>query len=168
MIRYHYKRPRILFVGINPHYGSFRRGVPFSNNKTLWYLLSQAGLIDESREELRDDARLKKVYEERFNPVYRYGFINVIHRATRDITQLAKGEELPGRKQITRIIRAEKPRVACFIGKIAYQKYSGEQDVRFGWNGRLGNTRLFVMHFPLRGAAAIRVRELRAIKAAAA
>lgn len=33
------KNARILFVGINPHPGSFRRGVPFSNNKMFWYRL---------------------------------------------------------------------------------------------------------------------------------
>ena len=43
MIRYRYKNAKILFVGINPHPGSFRRGVPFSNNKMFWYLLSDAG-----------------------------------------------------------------------------------------------------------------------------
>jgi double-stranded uracil-DNA glycosylase len=39
MIRYVYKKPEILFVGINPHPGSFNRRVPFSNNKLFWYLL---------------------------------------------------------------------------------------------------------------------------------
>jgi hypothetical protein len=36
MIRYKYRKAKILFVGINPHPGSFRRGVPFSNNKMFW------------------------------------------------------------------------------------------------------------------------------------
>ena len=29
MIRYVYRKPKILFVGINPHFRSFERGVPF-------------------------------------------------------------------------------------------------------------------------------------------
>ena len=41
------KNAKILFVGINPHPGSYRRGVPFSNNKMFWYLLNRAGLLDE-------------------------------------------------------------------------------------------------------------------------
>ena len=53
MIRYRYKNPKILFVGINPHPGSFSRSVPFSNNKMFWYLLSDAGLLKETRDELR-------------------------------------------------------------------------------------------------------------------
>ena len=55
MIRYIYRNSQILFVGINPHPGSFNRGVPFSNNKLFWYLLSEAGVTDEKRDELRDD-----------------------------------------------------------------------------------------------------------------
>ena len=36
------KNARILFVGINPHPGSYRRSVPFSNNKMFWYLLNRS------------------------------------------------------------------------------------------------------------------------------
>lgn len=38
MIQYQYLHSQLLFVGINPHEGSFNRGVPFSNNKMFWYL----------------------------------------------------------------------------------------------------------------------------------
>lgn len=60
MIKYLYKDSKILFVGVNPHYGSFRRGVPFSNNKLFWYLLSAAGIIEEKRDKLSDDEILRK------------------------------------------------------------------------------------------------------------
>lgn len=83
MIRYRYKNAKILFVGINPHPGSFRRGVPFSNNKMFWYLLSDAGLLNETRDELRDDAQLRRLYTDAFNPLYRLGFVTSIgQRAT--------------------------------------------------------------------------------------
>ncbi len=98
MIRYRYKKPSILFVGINPHPGSFSRRVPFSNNKLFWYLLSEAGLIKETREELRDDTSLARMYREKFNVEYGLGFVNIIDRPTRDITGIGKHEELPGRK----------------------------------------------------------------------
>ncbi len=55
MIRYTYRNSKILFVGINPHPGSFNRGVPLSNNKLCWYLLLEAGVTDEKRDQLRDD-----------------------------------------------------------------------------------------------------------------
>lgn len=167
MIQYLYKKPKILFLGINPHFGSFNRGVPFSNNKLFWYLLSEAGLIEEKRGELRDDKTLKRVYKEKFNKVYGLGLVNIINRPTQDVTKLNKGEELPGRKKISLIIKAEKPKVACFIGKVTYQKYTGLKEASFGWQENIGRSRVFVMHFPLRGEAIVRVRELKKIAQAA-
>lgn len=163
MIQYLYKKPKILFVGINPHFRSFDRGVPFSNNKMFWYLLSDAGLIEERREELRDDVALKRIYRERFNAVYELGIVNIIDRPTRDVSQLVRGEELPGRPRISRIIKAEMPKVACFIGKVTYEKYTGSKDFSFGWQDSVGESRVFVMHAPLRGEAIVRIRELKEI-----
>jgi len=167
MIRYSYTQPKILFVGINPHFGSFDRGVPFSNNKSFWYLLSDAGIIKEKRDELRDDKSLKRMYTTKFNAVYRLGFVNIIDRPTRGVSELKKGEELPGRKKISRIIRTEMPKVACFIGKITYEKYTGSKDFSFGWQNSIDGAKIFVMHFPLRGEAVVRIRELRIIAQAA-
>lgn len=166
MITYLFKQPKILFVGINPHFGSYDRGVPFSNNKLFWYLLSEAGLIKEKREELRNDESLKLMYKEKFNTIYRLGLVNIINRPTRDVSELKKGEELRGRKKISHIIKTEMPEVVCFIGKITYEKYTGRKDFSFGWQDSTGIPRMFVMHFPLRGEAIIRVRELRKIKRA--
>lgn len=163
MIHYLHKKSKILFLGINPHFGSFNRGVPFSNNKLFWYLLSEAGLIKEKREELHNDKALKRIYKEKFNAVYGLGLVNIINRPTQDVTKLNKDEELPGRKRITRILKAVKPKVACFIGKVTYQKYTGLKNVSFGWQEDIGTSRVFVMHFPLRGEAIIRIRELREI-----
>lgn len=164
MIRYRYKKSEILFVGINPHPGSFRRHVPFSNNKMFWYLLSDAGLIAEKRDELRDEAALSKMYKEKFNTIYKLGFVNIIDRPTPDITGLLKNEELPGRKRLSRIIRAELPKVVCFVGKVTYKKYTGMNDLTFGWQGDIGDSKVFVMHAPLRGKASVRVKELQELK----
>lgn len=168
MIHYLHKKPKILFVGINPHFGSYNRGIPFSNNKLFWYLLSDAGLIKEKRDELRNDETLKQVYEKRFNEVYRLGLVNIIRRPTRDVTKLKKSEELPGRKKITRIIDVELPKVVCFIGKVTYEKYTGLKDFTFGWQDAIGKSRVYVMHFPLRGEAIVRIRELKEIAQATA
>ncbi|MGH7141575.1 MAG: hypothetical protein ACREGH_03010 [Minisyncoccia bacterium] len=110
---------------------------------------------------------MRKIYKEKFNQVYGLGFINIIDRPTRDITGIKKNEELPGRKKIFRIIQKEKPKVVCFIGKVAYEKYVGSKDFTFGWQKEIAASRVFVMHFPLRGEAIIRVRELQKIKRAA-
>src|SRR5579864_3809247 len=140
MIRYRYKKPRILFVGINPHPGSFNRRVPFSNNKLFWYLLSEAGLIAEKREELRDDKKLARIYKEKFNAVYGLGFVNIIDRPTVDITGIEKHEHLRGRKKISRIIKVEMPKIVCFIGKVAYEKYAGTKYFSFGWQDNIGES----------------------------
>lgn len=133
----------------------------------FWYLLSEAGLIAEKREELRNDDMLKRVYKEKFNAVYRLGLVNIIDRPTRNVTQLVKGEELPGRERIFRIIKTEKPKVVCFIGKITYQKYTGVKEISFGWQDSICRSKVFVMHAPLRGEAIVRIRELREVAKAA-
>lgn len=102
MIRYFYVKPKILFVGINLHFGSYARGVSFSNNKSFWYLLSEVGVI------------------------------NIISRPTRGISDLTQEEESPGRNKISSIIKLQKPKVVCFIGKITYEKYLGSKEFSYG------------------------------------
>lgn len=107
------------------------------------------------------------MYLQKFNQAYQLGFVNVIYRPTRDINALEKGEELKGSKKIQKIIKQTKPGVACFIGKIAYQKFSGKNKVSFGWQKDIGQSKIFLMHFPLRGKASVRIRELRQVAKAA-
>ncbi len=164
MIRYQYKNSRILFIGINPHPGSFSRGVPFSNNKQFWYLLLRAGLINESMSDLKKDASLVKIYKNKFNKVYELGLINIIERPTRDITLLKKGEESKGRIKIKKIIKSQKPPIVCFIGKVTYEKYINSKDFTFGWQEDILSSKVFVMHSPLHGEASIRIDELKVVR----
>jgi TDG/mug DNA glycosylase family protein len=135
---------RILFVGINPHPGSYRRGVPFSNNKTFWYLLNRAGLLDEKENDLRDDARLKEMYDRRFLPRYRLGFINLVNRPTREVTELQKGEAGPGIERALQTIRRYRPRVVCFIGKITDNRFRGTRDCHYGGQESNGPARIYI------------------------
>lgn len=112
---------------------------------------------------LRNDDALKLMYKEKFNAVYGLGLVNIIDRPTQDVTKLIKNEELPGRKKISRIIKAEVPSVTCFVGKVTYEKYIGSRNFSFGWQDSIGESRIFVMHFPLRGEAIVRIRELREV-----
>ncbi|MFA6119249.1 MAG: uracil-DNA glycosylase family protein [Parachlamydiales bacterium] len=164
MIFYKIHKPKILFVGINPHPGSFKRGVPFSNNKTFWYLLAKAGIINEDLKNLKDDKKLKEFYLKKFNSIYKLGFVNVINRPTHDITELKHKEEKLGQKRISLIIKKEKPEVICFVGKISYEKFSGLKKFSFGWQDKIISSKVFVMHFPLHGKAIIRIKELKKIK----
>lgn len=163
MIRYQHKNAKLLFIGINPHPGSFNRTIPFSNNKLFWYLLSDAGLINESRDELRSDEDLLKVYKNKFNKIYGLGLVNIIDRPTVDVTSLKKGEEEKGRVKIKKIIKKVKPKIVCFIGKVTYQRYVGSKKIDFGWQEDIGESKSYVMHFPLRGEAIVRIEELKIV-----
>lgn len=167
MIRYKTSRnAKILFVGINPHHGSFRRGVPFSNNKMFWYLLNRAGIIRENEAHLKNDKSLKQIFERKFFPVYKLNFINLVNRPSRDVSELKKGEEMRGVKRVLSAIKRYKPRIVCFIGKVTYEKFAGKKNVNFGWQNRLYDSRVYVARFPIRGKASIRIRELKKIKIA--
>jgi len=162
-IGYHLK---ILFIGINPHPGSYRRGVPFSNNKMFWYLLHDAGLLQESREILRDDAHLKKLYLHDFKKKYHFGLLNMVDRPSRTITELKKGEELFGKQRLLAAIKRYKPKVVCFVGKKPYALFSGSPKVSYGWQPSLFSSQLFVMHAPHHGPARERIDDLEKIKKA--
>lgn len=160
------KNAKILFVGINPHPGSFRRGVPFSNNKMFWYLLNKAGLLDESEMDLRSDSSLKHIYDTRFLGKYSLNFINLVDRPTIDVTELARGEERAGVRRALRTIKKLNPKVVCFIGKVTLNKFQGSRDCSYGWQAKIGSAQVYLMHFPIRGPAFIRLKELSEVKLA--
>jgi TDG/mug DNA glycosylase family protein len=158
------KNARILFVGINPHPGSYRRGVPFSNNKMFWYLLNRAGLLDEVEDDLKNDESLKHIYDKKFVLKYALNFVNLVDRPTVDVTGVIRGEERAGVRRALRIIRTRKPKVVCFIGKITFNKFQGSRECDYGWQKTIGNAKVYLMHFPIRGPASIRVQQLREVK----
>ncbi len=165
-IRYRFsKGMAILFVGINPHPGSDARAVPFSNNKMFWYLLSDAGVIEETRTYLKDDKNLKEFYDEKFSQKYRLGFINLVDRLTHDVSQLRRGEEKRGVKRAVRVIRECGPKTVIFVGKVTYQKFFDLRHTDYGWKEDMFASKVYVMHFPIRGAASVRIKELREVVA---
>jgi TDG/mug DNA glycosylase family protein len=158
---------KILFVGINPHPGSYRRGIPFSNNKMFWYLLNRAGLLNEMESDLKNDESLKRIYDEKFIPQYGLNFVNLVNRPTVDVTELEKGEEQMGVRRTIKLIRTHRPKVVCFIGKVTFNKFHGSRECDFGWQEKIESTQVYLMHFPIRGPASIRVEDLRDVKRAA-
>lgn len=164
MINYHlFQGITILFVGINPHPGSNRRGVPFSNNKMFWYLLYEAGLLKEPRSYLKHDANLQQLYSHTFRHTYGYAIINMVDRESINISFLKKGEAEVGRVRLLDAIQTYKPKIVCFVGKITYTLFTASKQCTYGWKPSIGSTRIFVMHTPLRGAAQIRIDELKEI-----
>jgi len=160
------KNARILFIGINPHPGSYRRGVPFSNNKMFWYLLNRAGLLQEAESDLKNDQLLKRIYDKKFLPEYGLNFVNLVDRPTIDVTELKKGEEQAGIRRALRVIRNYRPKVVCFIGKIAFNTFYSSRKCEWGWQTEIEGTRAYLMHFPIRGPASVRVKELSEVKLA--
>ena len=158
--------PQILFGGINPHPGSHRRGVPFSNNKMFWHLLNRAGLPQETERDLKNDESLKRIYDETFIPKYGLNFVNLADRPTVDVTLLTKGEEQKGVRRARQIIRTRRPKVVCFIGKVTFNKFHGSRECDFGWQEKIEDTAVYLMHFPIRGLASVRVKELSEVKRA--
>ncbi len=155
---------KILFVGINPHPGSHRRGVPFSNNKMFWYLLNRAGLLTEAESDLKNDQTLRYIYDEKFMPEYGLNLVNLVDRPTVVVTELRPGEEQTGVQRAWQIIRQHQPKVVCFIGKVTFNKFYGCRDCEFGWHTAIERSKVYLMHFPIRGLASIRVKELKEIK----
>ncbi|HSC24809.1 MAG TPA: mismatch-specific DNA-glycosylase [Candidatus Babeliales bacterium] len=154
---------KILFIGVNPHPGSDRRGVPFSNNKMFWYLLHAAGLLTEPREILQDEAQLKKLYLQSFKKKYHFGLLNVVDRPSRMASELKRVEAIPGRKRLLSVIKKYKPQVVCFVGKITYSLFADKIKVSYGWQSDIFLSKIYVMHSPNHGFARVRIKELKEI-----
>ncbi len=154
---------KILFVGINPHPGSYSRGIPYSNNKLFWYLLHEAGLLPETRSQLKNDVLLKRLFLRDFKNKYRLGLLNVVDRATRTASELKRVEALPNSKRILSAIKKYRPLVVCFVGKITYSMFSGEAKVSYGWQPDIADSKIYVMHSPGHGLASVRIEELKEI-----
>jgi double-stranded uracil-DNA glycosylase len=154
---------KILFIGINPHPGSYSRGVPFSHNKMFWYLLHDAGLLPQPRELLKDDAYIKKLYLHSFKKVYRFGLLNIVDRPTRTAAEIKNIEALPGKKRLLATIKKYQPLVVCFIGKKTYELFIKSSKISYGWHPAISLSKIYVMHSPNHGLARIRIKELKEI-----
>lgn len=132
----------------------------------FWYLLNRAGLLQEEEGDLKSDRLLKAIYDKKFLPEYRLNFVNLVDRPTVDVTMLNRGEEELGIRRALKIIRSCKPRVVCFIGKIAFNTFYRTRKCDWGWQTEIEDTPVYLMHFPIRGPASVRVKELQELKRA--
>ena len=56
--------------------------------------------------------------------------------------------------------------MVCFIGKIAFNTFYGRRKCDWGWQPEIAGARVYLMHFPIRGPASVRVKELKEVKRA--
>src|SRR5438874_7448068 len=110
------RRPRILFVGINPSLHSARVGHHFAGPGNPFYrLLRAAGLVDEPMTFV-DDVRL---------PGLGLALTNIAERATREAAELRPSDYARGRARLARTIARIRPRVVAFVGRTAYREFVG-------------------------------------------
>ena len=98
---------------------------------------------------------LKEIYDKKFLSEYGLNFVNLVDRPTMDMSELRKGEEQEGIRRALRIIRTYRPKVVCFIGKITFNTFYSSRKCDWGWQTEIGDARVYLMHFPIRGTAAI-------------
>ncbi len=67
------------------------------------------------------------------------------------MSQLRKRKGSRGRGCILGEIMGCSPKVVCFVGRMTYTKFTGNNDFEFGWQENIGNSKAYVMHFPMRG-----------------
>ncbi len=135
------RRPRILFVGINPGLRSGTVGHHFAGpGNPFWRLLHAAGLVPEPLI-WADDGRL---------PEWGLAVTNIVQRPTREAREITRVEVIRGRRRLALTIARVEPRVVAFVGSTVYRWFFG--NAAGGGCGpkreRIGASRVFVVPNP--------------------
>jgi TDG/mug DNA glycosylase family protein len=135
------RRPKILFVGINPSLRSAEVGHHFAGpGNPFWRLLHAAKLVPD-RYTYEDDGKL---------PACGYALTNICSRPTRAASELTPAEFEAGRRRLARLIARVQPEVVAFVGVTVYRAFFGPR-VTPGAGPkpeRIGNARVFVVPNP--------------------
>jgi TDG/mug DNA glycosylase family protein len=135
------RRPRILFVGINPSLRSAKVGHHFAGiGNPFWRLLHAAKLIPDAFT-YEDDVRL---------PSCGLALTNIVPRATRAASELTPAEFKAGRARLARLMARVKPKIVAFVGVTVYRAVLGPR-VSPGVGAkreRVGDARVFVLPNP--------------------
>jgi len=114
---------KIIFVGYNPSLRSSVTGHHFANpSNRFWNILYRAGLTPRKYSPEEDGDLLE----------LGYGITNIVPNPTRAAAEITKQEYNNGGAELYRKIAYYRPRIACFVGKGVYEKYSGRKDVTWG------------------------------------
>ncbi len=113
----------IVFVGINPGLKSAMEGHNFSGRSNrFWKVLHQAGFTPHQIIPQSDATILN----------YGYGLTTAVARATVRADELSKEEFHASIEQFKHKIEKYKPRYLAFLGKPAYQAFSGKKVIQWG------------------------------------
>ncbi|MBI3725701.1 mismatch-specific DNA-glycosylase [bacterium] len=135
------RRPRILFVGINPSLRSAELGHHFAGRgNPFWRLLHASRL---TREPLGYE-------EDRRVAALGLALTNICPRPTRQASELGRDELERGRRTLARKIARLRPRVVALLGLTLYQRFFSL--ARSGGAGlkpqRIAGARVFVLPNP--------------------
>lgn len=127
----------LVFVGINPSLYSAERGQYFARPSNMfWRCLNASGLVPVALTPA-DGQRL---------PEFGIGLTDIVKRPTHDAAQVTRAEFAAGRIALQEKLLHVRPRAVCFVGKLAYQHFSGTRVAPFGLQAAsLGEAAVFVM-----------------------
>ena len=127
----------LICVGINPSIYSAERGQYFARPSNMfWRCLNASGLVPEPL----GPADSRRLLE------FGIGLTDIVKRATHDAAQLSRAEFAAGRDELRTKLQHHAPRAVLFVGKLAYQHFSGQRTLPFGLQSEgLGETAVFVM-----------------------
>jgi TDG/mug DNA glycosylase family protein len=125
----------ILFVGINPHPNSIKKGGYFMNNGSFWIQLKEAGI---TKKRLDSESILGE----------HIGITNLVLRPTRTSDLITEKELEDGKVRLGEEIDYSKPKVIIFIGKLPYTSFTGKECKYYGWYEDIRGSKAFIMVFP--------------------
>lgn len=130
----------VVFVGINPGLKSATEGHHFLNRSNrFWRVLHQAGFTPHEIQPTADTTILD----------YGYGLTTAVARATVRADELAKDEFHSSIEPFKQKMEKYKPAFLAFLGKPAYQAFSGLKTVEWGLQeAKLGNAIVWVLPNP--------------------
>ena len=119
---------RIIFIGFNPSIRSFETGFNYNGKNNRFYtILHQSGLTD-------------RYYAPSESPKllvdYGYGFTNIVTRPTKRADELTTEDYAEGRITLRSKLEHYRPRIACFVGKGVYQRFTKQANLPWGFQGQ--------------------------------
>ena len=130
----------VIFCGINPGLKSALDGHHFSNRSNrFWRVLHQAGFTPYQIDAVNDASILD----------FGYGLTTAVERATVRADELDKKEFADSMQAFEKKIRFYQPEWIAFLGKPAYQAFSGKRNVTWGPQAEtFGGAKVWVLPNP--------------------